>query len=299
MHSIERLARADASRYWSLTFPFFRGLLDDRRSVAIGAELLGRPVGLALAGAEAEYPTVGRIHSIAVVEDQRRLGLGAALLARVEDELEKEGYRGASAVYMEGMANTGVVEHMLDARGYLPPRRRMVICESDFETITRAPWMRRRPFPEGYEVFPWVELQPGEREDVLARQREREWYPETLSPFPDEEKLEPVSSLGLRYHGQVVGWCITHRMRRDMIRFFRLFVRRDLQPLGRAAQLLSESIWRHEGTEVDKAHFDVAVHNRAMLRFVERRLAPWLLVKRWIVRRSRAFTDAAPGEEVE
>jgi hypothetical protein len=92
--------------------------------------------------------------------------------------------------------------------------------------------MERRPLPSEYELFPWVELRPEERADILTRQRAAEWYPETLSPFPEEERIEPVSSLGLRFHGQVVGWCITHRMKPDTIRFFRLFIRRDLQPMG-------------------------------------------------------------------
>jgi GNAT superfamily N-acetyltransferase len=296
MHRLARLRPPEAAAYWGLTYPHFRALLDRSESVAVGAELFGRPVGLALAEREAEYPRVGRIHSVAVAEDQRRIGLGSSLLARVEDELEAEGYLGASAVYMEGLPVTPTVEHALDRRGYLPPRRRMLICESDFRTITQAPWMERRPLPAEYELFPWVELRPEEREDILARQRAAEWYPETLSPFPEEERIEPVSSLGLRFHGQVVGWCITHRMKPDTIRFFRLFIRRDLQPMGRGAEMVRESIWRHEHTEVDKAYFDVAVHNVAMLRFLERRLAPWLLVKRWIVRRSRAFHPEAQAE---
>jgi GNAT superfamily N-acetyltransferase len=295
MHLLERLRPGRAEGFWSLTFPHFRALLDRPDSVMVGASVLGQPIGLALATREDDYPTVGRIHSVAVAPPHRGAGLGRALLERVEQELAADGFDGASVVYMEGLPYSPSVERALDARGYLPPRRRMLICESDFATITKAPWMARPAFPAGYEVFPWVARTAADEEGILARQRALPWYPETLSPFPEPERVEPVSSLGLRLGGEVVGWCITHRMRPDTIRFFRLFVRRDLQRMGRAAQLLAEAIWRHEHTEVDKAYFDVAMFNTDMLRFVERRLAPWLLVKRWIVRRSRPLTARAEG----
>ncbi|MCM2255469.1 MAG: GNAT family N-acetyltransferase [Vicinamibacteria bacterium] len=295
MHVPLRLTPAQATGFADLTFPYFRPLLERPDSVAVGVAALGQPIGLALAGPDGEYPRVARIHSLAVAVPFRGAGLGRLLFDHVEHELAGEGYAGASAVYMEGLAYSPRVERALDARGWLPARRRMLICESDFATITRAPWMARPQFPPEYEVFRWVDRSAADDASIRGRQQAAPWYPETLSPYPEPERVEPVSSLGLRLHGEVVGWCITHRMKPDTIRFFRLFVRRDLQRLGRAAQLLAESIWRHEGTEVDKAYFDVATHNPEMLRFVERRLGPWLLVKRWIVRRSHAF---AGGGEV-
>jgi GNAT superfamily N-acetyltransferase len=293
LHSLERLSAQRAEDFAALTFPYFRSLLSDPASVAVGAIALGQPAGLALAGPENEHPGVARIHSIAVAAPYRGAGLGRALFDRVEQELAAGGYAGASAVYMQGLPHSPRIERALDARGWLPARRRMLICESDFATITRAPWMARPQFPPEYEVFRWVDRTPQDDEAIRGRQAREPWYPETLSPYPEPERVEPLSSLGLRLRGEAVGWCITHRMRHDTIRFFRLFVRRDLQRLGRAAQLLAESIWRHEGTEVDKAYFDVATHNPEMLRFVDRRLAPWLLVKRWIVRRSHAFEPGA------
>ncbi len=295
LHLLERLTPERAADFAALTFPYFRPLLSDPSCVAVGAFAFGQPAGLALAGPESEYPGVARLHSIAVAAPFRGAGLGRALFDRVEAELSASGYAGASAVYMQGLEHSPRIERVLDRRGWLPPRRRMLICESDFATITRAPWMARPAFPPEYEVFRWVDRTAADDEAIGGRQAREPWYPETLSPYPEPERVEPVSSLGLRLHGEPVGWCITHRMKHDTIRFFRLFVRRDLQRLGRAAQLLAESIWRHEGTEVDKAYFDVATHNPEMLRFVDRRLAPWLLVKRWIVRRSHAF-DAGAAE---
>jgi hypothetical protein len=32
-----------------------------------------------------------------------------------------------------------------------------------------------------------------------------------LGPFVEEERIELLNSLGLRYKGEVVGWHITHR----------------------------------------------------------------------------------------
>lgn len=96
------------------------------------------------------------------------------------------------------------LEGLLEKLHWGAPTLRMRICESDFESITRAPWMARRKFPPGYEVFPWVNLTAAEREDIVARKQEQEWYPDQLSPFWMEALLEPVGSLGLRYKGEIV-----------------------------------------------------------------------------------------------
>ena len=102
-------------------------------------------------------------------------------------------------------------------------------------------------------------------------------YPEILSPWSDEEIIEPLNSLGLRYEDQVVGWMITHRVAENTIRYTKMFVRKDLQSLGRAISLLAKAIkLQLETREDSKAVFTVFADNTEMIRFVNKRLAPYL-----------------------
>jgi hypothetical protein len=171
----------------------------------------------------------------------------------------------------------------------------MLICESDFETITKAPWMEHRALPPEFSLFPWVELSSEERASIIESQSRNPWFSEQLTPFFQEHLIEPVSSLGLRYQGQIVGWCISLRVAVDTIQYVRLFVREDLQPLGRAISLLANSIYRHENTEVNKAKFDVAMHNSKMLRFVQRRMMPYLKYSYFIKRSFKRLDQCAAG----
>jgi hypothetical protein len=122
-----------------------------------------------------------------------------------------------------------------------------------------------------------VELTNQERESIQEQQATSPWYPEILSPWSDEEIIEPLNSLGLRYKDQVVGWMITHRVAEDTIRYTKMFVRKDLQSLGRAISLLAKAIkLQLETMEDSKAVCTVFADNTEMIRFVDKRLAPHL-----------------------
>ena len=298
MYGVARLSFPDWKRYSHFTFPYFQPWLEarDDELVAVGAQIVGQPVGLLLARMSAEDSRAGEIHSLFVSAPRRRRGMATRMLAEAECELRRRGAIGVAITYMDGGSSTPALEALLDKLGWEPPQPRMLICQSDFETIAKAPWMARREFPAGFEVFQWVDLTAAERAEILERQSRERWFPELLTPFWKEHLIEPASSLGLRYRGEIVGWCISHRVDRETIRFARLFVRRDLQATGRAVTLLAQSIYRHENTEVRKAIFDVAAQNETMLRFVQRRLAPWMISMRTIQRRVRRFEASLARE---
>jgi GNAT superfamily N-acetyltransferase len=298
VYTVARIGFPEWTAYRELTFPYFRQWLDrsDPDLIAVGAKLASRPVGLALAKISTEDSRIGEIHSLFVSPDQRRVGIASKLLESTGCALRGFSAIGASITYMDGGPSTPALEGLLDKLQWGPPCPRMLICESDFETITKAPWMTMREFPAEFEVFLWAELTAAEREEILDRQRRAPWFPELLSPFWMEHKLEPVSSLGLRYRGEIVGWCISHRVDRETIRYARLFVRKELQSTSRAVMLLAQSIYRHENTEVYKAIFDVAANNATMLRFAERRLAPYMKSMRMIRRRYKRFSMPAESE---
>ena len=114
----------------------------------------------------------------------------------------------AEVIYMAERPSTPAVEGLLKKNGWLPASLRLMICTSDFDLLSRAPWMRQTDFPATFEISPWKELTDRERAQILESQENEPWFPEALSPNYSPDTIEPLCSFGLRYNGQVIGWCI-------------------------------------------------------------------------------------------
>jgi GNAT superfamily N-acetyltransferase len=269
-----------------LTYPMFRLWLEDPalldRTVAVGYSFLGRPMALAL-GATPARSQEGQVLSLFVHPGCRRQGLGAALLDRLERELAARGVNRVRAVYTAQKPMTPVVEHLLAQAGWETPTPRMLVCRCTGEATVRllaAPWMNPPPLPEGFEMFPWADLRTAEREALEAEQHTHPFVEKGLWPFFEGATFEPVSSLGLRYQGTVIGWMLNRREDASSICFDRLFVRQAFRKTGRAVVLLTESIKRQ--ATLDPSHparcglWQVRADNAPMVRFVRRRLGPYL-----------------------
>ena len=125
-----------------------------------------------------------------------------------------------------------------------------LICKTD-RRIENAPWPTEIIWPDGFEVFPWVDLTPADEEDMRRRQEEEDgWYPEYLKPFQVERLLEPANSVGLRHEGQVVGWMITHRTAPDTVQYTSLFLDRKVRGQGLALPLVAEAVARRLGRTI-------------------------------------------------
>lgn len=301
MYSVEEIAFPQRALFRDLTFPLFRPLLItpqlDNRYFTLGVELGGEPVGLAVAEIDQQDPAQADIHSIAVAAQHRRRGIGVALMNRLEEVLLERGVGLGRFTYMSGLPQTPSVEAMLRKCGWSEARPRMMVCRGDMPSILKAPWMQERSFPPEFSVFSWCALSAEERAGILAKQSASPWYPEELTPFKNEQQIEPINSLGLRYNGEIVGWCIGHVMTADTVRYSSLFVRREHQITGRAIPLLANSIYRLlDAPHYKLAMFDVAMDNVPMLRFVKTRMAPYLISVRYILRSHRligAWAEAA------
>jgi GNAT superfamily N-acetyltransferase len=265
---------SDVARWEDLTFPLFRSRLAETGVVAVGAELLGTPAGLALA----EVGPTARLLSIAVRPSFRGRGIAQALLERIEAELADAGCARIETVFIAGQASTPALEHVLAARGFSVPTPRMLVCRSTIVRLRQAAFVET-PLPKGAgDVFAWAELSAGEREAIVEEQRASAFYPEWASPFGDEARVEPTNSLGLRRGGRVIGWMVTHRILPDTVRYSRLFVRpgtasgAGIALVGRAIRLHAERL----APGAPLASMDLAASNRMMLNFLARRLRPAL-----------------------
>jgi GNAT superfamily N-acetyltransferase len=279
MYSLKILCEEEASGFGGFTFPYYRSMLGEMlrggRMIAIGAVAPSEAVGLVVAELK-ESNRIATVCSIAVAPQQRRKGIATALLRQVESELVAHGCRLAEVIYMAERPSTPAVEGLLKKNGWLPANLRLMICTSDFDLLSRAPWMRQTDFPATFEIFPWKELTDRERAHILKSQENEPWFPEALSPFAHQDTIERLCSFGLRYNGQVIGWCIVHQLGADTLRCGALFVGKEFAPQGRAIALLARSILATRETGRRNFIFNVSFQRPRMIQFVRRRMAPYL-----------------------
>lgn len=279
------LTKAVAEQYQNLTYPAYREHLKylDNSTIAIGVNTPDAHVGLILAKFY-QSRGAGEILSIFVVPEYRQQGIGGELLKMMENLLTQCGCEQVSLVYLKGGATT-YLEKILLQREWGSPQSRMMLAQSDCIRADNPSVMsaiedclRRSPLPEAFTICPWSQVTPSELNTI--KQHENIWYPDVLSPFQDEDIIEHTNSLGLRYQHEVVGWMITHRSAPDVIRYTSLFVREDLQRVGRAIPpwvlLLKSFFLQAHHSQTAKGSFTVIDGNDRMLRIVNRRIAPFL-----------------------
>ena len=292
MYAIGPIDPSAACRFEGLA-PFeARPVLQDlaalERVHAIGATLMGRPVGLALAvrgwadpGALAGAPLVGtaRLLTLSVARGWRRIGVGRALLDALESSLAAEGVESVSCRYVLPPSDALVaLEALFRSAGWSAPEVTMLHCRAG-RPILDAPLMRKQlGLPPEYQIVDWVDLTAADRARIAEPREGRAWFPETLDPFHFEPGMEILNSLALRYRDEVVGWLITRRTGPTTMYYQCLFVREDLARLGRGLALIGEAIRRHEkaiGGRQGLGEWSTPSTLPAMVRFIKRHLVPF------------------------
>lgn len=278
MYKFLILDPATAASYESLTFPYFRSdlrtLAPHGSTFALGVQYQSQPTGLILAE-YSQHDRRARICSLYVEPAHRCRGLGRALLAHMEQTLMDAGCVEAELIYTFHLT-TPVLERILEQLNWSPGCPFSLMCVTERQLIENLPWLNHT-LSTSFTLFPWSELTLQDRETIDQQRDSVLKYPFELCPFREEHLIEPRSSFGLRYQGQVVGWMITHRLAVDTVRYSALFVRPDLQSIGRAIPMLATAIRRQlEDPQVTKGIFIVLLENALMVKFVHRRLSPYL-----------------------
>jgi GNAT superfamily N-acetyltransferase len=215
--------------------------------------------------------------SIYVDRSMRGRGVGTALVAALEEAMGGPTPVRLEAVYMTGKTDVTAIERVFAKRGWEPPARRTYTLRFTTDDAERMPWFGRVPLRDrDFEMFAWGELRQAERDALIASQLAQPWIPEGLEFWRhDHAGFDPVSSLGLRYRGQVVGWTINHQLSADTTRISGAFVREDLSRRGRLMALWTESITRMKAGGV-RWITSITPHQLApMVAFLARRCAPW------------------------
>jgi GNAT superfamily N-acetyltransferase len=274
-----------------MAFPAHRHLLDLRtaplhldepaapavRPFAVGTFAGTEPVGLALAAVRDTDRRSAELLSLYVAASQRRRGLGRALLERVERVAAARGVARFQAVWMTGRAQTDAVERLLACRGWPAPAPRMVSVRFTVDDLARVPWLTRHRLRRGLEIFPWAELTTTEREHLVASQRQSSWIPRDLQPWDyDQRGFDEVTSLGMRFEGDVVAWIINHSVSASTLRITCSYIRGDLGRRGCIVPLWAESFRRLPLTPYSRCSFTTPLYHRGMIAFVTRWCGPWV-----------------------
>jgi uncharacterized protein (TIGR03032 family) len=265
------LPLAEALRRHHLTFP------DVRRTSR------GRPLGEPLVAAVAGTPErlqglalghvkpgteQGEVISLWVPAEDRRRGIAAGLLEAMERGLASRGATAAELSFRAGWPSSKAMRRLVASLGWSGPEPRLRLGTLD-ERMEPTARRLRRPLPQGYEIFPWVELTPAEKRDIVERQRREPWYPPDFDPFALEDRLEPETSVGLRHVGEdgnarVVGWLVGHRVERDVVQHSRLWVEPGHRPLGEGLPLVIEAFLRQLDAGIRSGIFQADAANRKM-----------------------------------
>ena len=285
---IRRLEPSMADACASMTFPAYRHLLQlqpTARHPEQGDEKLVQPIGVVAAAGQgllglalAEVPLVDgtpELLSLFVDEGLRGRGLATELLARLEAELAAMGCSELRAVYMTGKPSIPALERVFVKRGFGAPEARTLTLRFTPEEALQTPWFKRVRLGSEYEIFPWTELQPAERERLVASNAAKPWIAGGLEPWRHERNFDRVSSLGLRYKGEVVGWVINHQVTADTVRFTCSFMRKDLGRRARIMPLYTASLERLREAGCRWSTFVTPISYTTMVEFARKRCAPW------------------------
>ena len=273
------LDEANTTAYKHLLPPMFHEYLGDLTTrfpklIIVGVQLQSQPIGYILAVCLPDK-SKACIISFFVESIHRGQGIGKQLLAKAEQVLKRYGCQQLDLGYSSN-ATTPALQHILAKHNYLPSRPYSLICSTLIEDLKKADWLNRYSLPKSVTLFPWSELTPEEKEQIKQQREDILKYPPELDPFYEEQIIEPMNSMGIRYQGQVVGWMIAHRIAPDTIRYSALFAREDLPKVRCVLSLMAAAINRHaEHPEIPNVKYIVMSYNVPMLRFVERHMVPY------------------------
>lgn len=244
-------------------------------TVAIGAFQDDIPVGLLLANLKTPLH-LAEIHSLFVHPKHRNRKVASQMLSLLEQEALQKECPVISMIYPSASLTTPFLEQLLRSHGWAAPRLFSIHCRFD-GPVFHPPWLSQEyPLSDDFQLFPWKDLQPKEREKLLYRAEQLEILGD-ISPFREEKLIEPLNSLGLRYQNEVIGWMITHREAPDTIHYFALYIVRAFQYRKEAIKLLQESIRLQQQSSVRWGVLDVNIARteHSWLKFVKQRLIPY------------------------
>ncbi|MBR8827123.1 MAG: TIGR03032 family protein [Gomphosphaeria aponina SAG 52.96 = DSM 107014] len=268
---INNLTWAKTLQFNALTYPsihkHWRAKTQRGNLLGILALKENETIGLVLAETyDNQNKQITEVLSFFVKPEYRNQGIGINLLQHLQKSLATE----IKIAYKVTDITTTALEPILRRLGWEKPKTTFLLAKTTTEKIAQAPWLDQYPLPEKFTIFPWVEITPTELEELKQLN-----YPPSLSPLTQDSRLEPLNSLGLRYDGKVIGWCLTHRVDQQTIRYSTMYVEPPFQKMGRGIALIAAALKLQINSNIPYYKYAVAADNQPMLRFTQKHLAPY------------------------
>ena len=157
-----------------------------------------------------------------------------------------------------------------------------------------VPWMNAPLLSAGFELFAWNDLSRDERTQ-LERQQIAEQNGHSLDPEFEDYAFEPLTSIGLRYQGEVVGWMLTRRTAPGRVLYDWLAFKPQLRGRGYGMALVAAAIQRQYALDGHLSEvggvWRTPLDNLPMVRIINRRLRPYLTT---IFETSISYKDFEP-----
>jgi hypothetical protein len=271
----------DRSQWFHLTPPLFRSCLEGKdyqqlhgvKIIAIGAKINDEPSALLIASFHPDIHLC-EVHSIQASEAHD--ALLAPLVSKFEEELQREG--GTSATFTCPI-DSHFPKIATALKTWSGPRPFIEKYIFDIYTFS-PPWFERlNSYPENYEEFLWKKISSWEL-DKIAHWEEECRFPISVSPLDvDGQTFCPINSLGLRHDGELAGWCITHKLARELVRYSALYIAPELKIFGPSITLLSNSIRRQKKSKARWSCFELNLieAKSSWIAFVRKKLAPFAI----------------------
>lgn len=270
------------SLYKKMTAEKYRCYLDNRSPstfenpvpLSFGMESEGEPIAVVHLTLHTQNK-IGELDTFFIRDGYLFENSALKLLNYVEEAVKKTGCSFLSYMYeKQTLLSPAFIKN-----GWSTPR--LFLIRFAFNNVTfHAPWMKRKyPLPDGYALFPWQELTQKERERLIEQEKEYRFH-SSVSPFREENYLQPMNSLGIRYKDEVVGWMITHTFPEtpETIRYSCLYIDSTLQFKGISMGLLQEAmrIQLAEGSYLwGECEVSIDLSESNWIRFLNQRLAPY------------------------
>lgn len=217
--------------------------------------------------------------SLIVDPGHQNKGIGSKLMLHLIEHLKALGLRILNFQYSE----CPHLEKMLKQTGFEPSvllMRRYFFDQSSFLNESSLPDWYFSPLPklpQDFSLFLWSEALPKEIETAKDWVRANPQINQ-YSPFDDQYPFDPITSLGLRYKGELAGWMINHRLKPKLLRYTGFYVIPEVRGIGPAVCMLKESIRRHIEDDVDTVgmmEINFKLSPSRWIQFIEKRLVPF------------------------
>lgn len=216
------------------------------------------------------------IISVIVDDSFRSRGVGSELVSKVEEIALGKGVKKIVAEYAAGKPYTSTIEHIFGKKGWSPTGSRSTVyrCSSKGRGPEEFPWWLNYEV-DGLsgEILQWKDV----AEADLLRLRDSGWLPRELSPFITERMIDCRYSLALKINGEISGWIVYHKIRKDTTVCRSLFLREDLRDKGFAPLMVIKSVKLQYEDGIENFMFTILDSNEYVLPMVRRWMARYIV----------------------